>query len=99
MKAYYLISTLLLVFVVYATNIDASIKKIFSENISIEYNDSENTENGTEEKEGKDDDFKEFATFQHKSSQTFFQSKLNVVADLLNLAHPTVPVESPPPKV
>ncbi|MBM3456270.1 MAG: hypothetical protein FJX80_14215 [Bacteroidetes bacterium] len=99
MKAYYLISTLLFVFVVYATNIDVSIKKMFSENISIEFNDSENTENGTEENEGKEDDFKEFATFQHKSSQTFFQSKLNVVVELFKLAHPTFLIESPPPKV
>jgi len=72
---------------------------MFSENISIECNASENNENGTEEKEGKEEDFKEFVTFQHKSSQTLFQSKLNVIAALLKLVHPTFSVESPPPKI
>jgi len=102
MKAYYLISALLFVFVVYATNIDVSIKRLFSENISIEYNDSENAENDTEEKGEKEDvkdDFKEFVSSQYKLTQTLFQSKLNVIAALLKLVHPTVPVESPPPKV
>jgi len=102
MKAFYLIPTLLFVFVVYATNIDVSIKKMFSENISIEYNDSENAENDTEEKgekENVEDEYNEFTSAQHKRTQALFQSKLNVVADLFKLAHPTVPVESPPPKV
>ncbi|MBM3916528.1 MAG: hypothetical protein FJ349_02820 [Sphingomonadales bacterium] len=102
MKAHYLVSTLLFIFVVYATNIDVSIKKMFSENISIEYNDSENAENDTAEKgekEDVEDEYKEFASSQHKLTQTLFQSKLNVIAALLKLVHPTVPVESPPPKV
>jgi len=102
MKAYYLIPTLLFVFVVYATNIDVSIKKMFSENIRVEFNDSENAENDTEEKEEKEDvadEYNEFTSAQYKLTQTLFQSKLNVVAELFKLAHPTVPVESPPPKI
>ena len=75
---------------------------MFSENISIEYNDSENAENDTEkkgEKEEVGDEYKKFAFSQHKLTQTLFQSKLNIIADLLKLAHPTFLVESPPPKV
>jgi len=102
MKAYCLISTLLFVFVVYATNIDVSIKKMFSENISIEYNDSENAENDTKEKgekEDGEDEYNEFVSSQHKLTQTLFQSKLNVIAALLKSEQPTILPESPPPNI
>jgi len=102
MKAYYLIPTLLFVFTVYATNIDISIKKMVSENICTEYSDSENTENDMEEKledKGVEDDLKEFASLQHKPTQTLFQSKLYVIAALVKLEQPIILLESPPPNI
>jgi len=99
MRAYYLIPTLLFVFVVYATNIDLCIKKMFSKNISIEYNDSEAAENDKEEKESEEDDLNELASIQYKLTQNLIQSKLYVIAALVKLEQPTILLEFPPPNI
>lgn len=102
MKAFYLISSLLLVFILYATRIDISIKKLFSENICTEYSDSENTKNDMEEKgeqDGVEDDSEEFASLHQDHTLSLFQSKLNVVDARQKLLHQHFLVESPPPRI
>lgn len=102
MKAHYLLSTLLLAFFIYATRIDISLIKIYSENICTEYNDSGIPENDMGEKgeeESVEDDLKEFSSFQNNFALNCFRSRLDIIATRQKLAKLHILVEAPPPKI
>lgn len=102
MKVRYLLSTLLLVFFIYATRIDISLINFFSENICAEHNDSGIPENDMGEKgeeESVEDDLKEFSSFQNNFVLNFFQSRLDVISTRHKLAKLHILVEAPPPKI
>ncbi len=102
MKQVFLISSLLLLFVVNATRVDIILFKMFSENISVECLNAKQAENDTDEKEKeecKDDDSNEYSSFRNKlQALILFQNQYNLVFILNKPAYPAISIDSPPPK-
>ncbi len=101
MKRSYWILSILLLFVVNTTRIDLSFKKLFSDNVVAELVDVEQSENDTDEEgkeECKDEDWKEYTYSENNLSLYNFQTKLQVVAAYHKQKHPTIAIDSPPPK-
>jgi hypothetical protein len=100
MKKVYQILSLTLILTVCIDKIHVSLSKILSNNLSIVYNEEEQSENDEEVKDGKKvDQSNMFSTFQHNLyASTLYKIKLNIFSNYKVLKYPSLSIETPPPK-